>query len=374
MTNSKKYFDNLDASRFFAFIIVFLGHAFITANPEIKSSNEFQFIYHWGKIIGKLGLEYFFVLSSFLISWIILEEKKTTNSFNIKNFLIRRALRVWPLYFFIVFIGFFLSFMARLLEIEVSTIPPFQYFGLFIINFYIIEHGSNFLFFLAFFWSISIEEQFYLFWSILIKYLKVNLLQISTALIIISLIFRSVIHNNDAQLYFNTLSVLGNFGVGGLLAYISFFNKKIFQQLVSLKKKYFILLYFLLILSIVFYHQLHEYTIITVFYRLFFSIIISFYIIDQAFCVKKIFNPGKSKILNHLGKISYGLYCFHGVVITILIKALEQFSFTETYWHVFLIYPIIILIATIFISHISFKYFENYFLKLKSKFYTFTNN
>ncbi|MCB0381243.1 MAG: acyltransferase, partial [Flavobacteriales bacterium] len=104
------------------------------------------------------------------------------------------------------------------------------------------------------------------------------------------------------------------------------------------------------------------------------SILFALFILEQSYGKNRFFNPGKSKILNHLGKISYGLYCFHGVVITILIKALEQFSFAETYWHVFLIYPIIILIATIFISHISFKYFENYFLKLKSKFYTFTSN
>lgn len=373
MANSKKYFENLDASRFFAFIIVFLAHTFISVSSEIKSSSIFQFAYDWGKI-GMLGLEYFFVLSSFLISWIILEEKKITNSFNIKNFLIRRTLRVWPLYFLIVLIGLSLSVLANQLNIGLESIPPFKYFGLFIINFYIIDNGTNFLFFLAFLWSISIEEQFYIVWSVVMKYLKINLLWLSISLIIISLVFRAYYINESLQLYFNTVSALGNFGIGGIAAYIAFHKTPLFERLISIKKNQTILLYFILILSIIFFNQLNHFDFFTVFSRLYFSILFALFIIEQSHGKNRFFNPGKSVILNRLGKISYGLYCFHGVVITILIKTLEQFSFIETYWHVFLVYPIIILTLTTLVSHLSFKYFENYFLKLKTKFYTFTSN
>lgn len=373
MNTSKKYFENLDASRFFAFIIVFLAHTFISSSPEIKSSSIFQFVYGWGKI-GMLGLEYFFVLSSFLISWIILEEKEKTNSFNIKNFLLRRTLRVWPLYFLIVLIGVLLSYIAQANNIELSPIPPFEYFGLFIINFYIIENGTNFLFFLAFLWSISIEEQFYLFWSFVMKFLKISLLWLSILLITISLVFRAIYIDESLQLYFNTISALGNFGIGGITAYLAFYNKSLFQKIVNLKRTHNILIYSILILSIVFFHQLNEIKIFTIFSRLYFSILFALYIIEQSYGKHRVFEPGKSVVLNYLGKISYGLYCFHGVVITILIKLLEQLHFTETYWHVFLLYPLIILAFSILFAHLSFKYFENYFLKLKAKFYTFTNH
>lgn len=372
MNTSKKYFENLDASRFFAFIIVFLAHTFITSSPEIKSSTFFQFVYDWGKI-GMLGLEYFFVLSSFLISWIILEEKEKTNSFNIKNFLIRRTLRVWPLYFLIVFIGGLLYYIAQVNNVVLSPIPPFEYFGLFIINFYIIEHGTNFLFFLAFLWSISIEEQFYLFWSFVMKFIKISLLWLSILLITISLVFRAIYIDESLQLYFNTISALGNFGVGGITAYIAFYNKSLFQKIINLKRTHNILIYAILVLSIVFFQQLNEIKIFTIFSRLYFSILFALYIIEQSYGQHRVFEPGKSVVLNYLGKISYGLYCFHGVVITILIKFLEQLNFTETYWHVFLLYPLIILAFSILFAHLSFKYFENYFLKLKAKFYTFTN-
>lgn len=373
MANSKKYFDNLDASRFFAFFAVYISHMLIPKTPFISDSTYFITLKKTLQI-GFLGVDFFFVLSSFLISWIILEEKKNTNSFNIKNFLIRRTLRVWPLYFLIVLIGILLSVLAQLFNVDIEAIPPFKYFGLFIINFYVIDNGTNFLFFLAFLWSISIEEQFYIVWSIVMKYLKINLLWLSILLVIISLVFRTYYINESLQLYFNTISALGNFGIGGIAAYITFYKTPLFKRLIGIKKNQTILLYLVLILSIIFFNQLNNYKLFTIFSRLYFSVLFALFIIEQSQGQHRFFNPGKSAVLNYLGKISYGLYCFHGVVITILIKALEQFSFTETYWHVFLLYPLIILIFTILVSHLSFKYFESYFLKLKAKFYTFVSN
>lgn len=373
MNYKKRYFDNLDASRFIAFIIVFLAHAFVANSIEIKNSNSFQFIYHWGKL-GILGLEYFFVLSSFLISWIILEEKSHSGQFNIKHFLIRRSLRVWPLYFLIVLMGFAVSGVFYYNNITISEIPSWYNFVLFIVNFYVIENGTNFLFFLVFLWSISIEEQFYLFYSVILKYLKINLLYISIVLIIASLVFRFLYINDGDRLFFHTISALGNFGVGGIAAYIAFHRKPLFIHLIGRKKIFNLFFYLLLILSIVFYHQLNDFKLFTVFSRIYFSLLFAYYIIEQAFGKHRLFNPGKNKLLNHLGKISYGLYCFHGVVITVLIKSLGFFNYTETHWHSYLIYPLIILITTIVIAHISFTYYENYFLKLKNKFYTFTSN
>jgi peptidoglycan/LPS O-acetylase OafA/YrhL len=373
LKTTKTYFENLDASRFFAFVIVFLAHAFITKSLEIKGTNSFQFIYNWGKI-GLLGLEYFFVLSSFLITWIILQEKHQTGELNIKNFLIRRSLRVWPLYFLIILLGIIITFGSTYLNYSTQEIPPLSNFLLFIINFYIIDHGSEFLFFLVFLWSISIEEQFYLFYSIILKYLKINLLWISIFLILISIVFRVLYLDNSKQLYFNTLSALGNFGVGGIVAHIVFYQKKVFYQLINLSKVVNIFFYVILILSIVFYHNLNNIHAFTIFSRLYFSVLFGYFIIEQSCGKNRLFNPGQNKFINHFGKISYGLYCFHGVVITILSKAILYMNFKETFWHVFLLYPFIIFFLTIIISHYSYKYFENYFIKLKTKFYTFTSN
>ena len=80
----KTYFPNLDATRFFAFLPVFFTHVFFTNNPEIRDTAAYHFIENHMKV-GILGLDYFFVLSSFLITWIILEEYSNTEKFNFKN-------------------------------------------------------------------------------------------------------------------------------------------------------------------------------------------------------------------------------------------------------------------------------------------------
>lgn len=367
MTNKKKYFENLDASRFFAFVIVIMAHCFISIDPELKESSTYLKVYDWGKI-GMLGLEYFFVLSSFLISWIILEEKKLTGKFNLKNFLARRTLRVWPLYFFIVFIGYAIYYIAPYVGVELNPIPSFYNFLFFIINFYSISDGTNFLFFLVFLWSISIEEQFYLFWSLIMRFFKINLLWISTVLIIVSIIFRAF-NLGSSALYFHTLSAVGNFGIGGIAAYIAFNKLRIFTVITSVGKNVSRGIYLLLLLSIIFFHQLNQYDFFTVFSRLYFSILFGFYILEQSFAKNKVFNPGKNKLLTHLGKISYGLYCYHGVIITLLIKLLPKISYQETYWHIFILYPLLIVLLTIITATLSYTYFERYFLRLKTKFY-----
>lgn len=371
MTTSKKYFENLDALRFLAFFSVFLSHIFFTKSPIITKSPIFIKIDHFFEL-GFLGLDFFFVLSSFLITWTIFEEYNNTLKFSLKNFLVRRSLRIWPLYFIIVSLGFLAIYISNIsTNQQTSSLPNFFYFLFFILNYYIIEHGQEFLFFLVFLWSIAVEEQFYFLWAFLLKFGKKYILFLFCSFIVASLIFRWYYLNSSSQLYFSTISALSNFSIGGLVAYLVFYKKNI-VDVTNISKKLTVFVYLLLIMSLIFFDNIFNIPFFVVIQKLWFSIIFGFIIIEQSFSKNSFIKVGKIPFLNKLGKLSYGLYCFHGVVITILIKILEQLHFNETYWHVFLLYPIIIMAFTILIAHFSFKYVENYFLKLKTKFYTFT--
>jgi peptidoglycan/LPS O-acetylase OafA/YrhL len=366
----KLYFKNLDASRFIAFLLVFLAHCFISEDAEVKNSDSFMAVYNWGKI-GVLGLEYFFVLSSFLISIIILEEKKQRNSFHLGNFLIRRILRVWTLYFLVIIIGVVAISSGKLLNIPVSPLPPWPYLVLFVINFYIIEFGTEFLFFIAILWSISVEEQFYLIWSLFMKFLKLRFDLFCWILIVISIVFRLYYLNDSASLYFNTISTLGNFGIGGLLAWAIHNKSKLIAKIAAIPAKAVLLLYVVLVLSIVFYHQLIDIPVFQLFSRCYYSVLFAFLILDQVEGQNRIFNMGKFKLINYLGKISYGLYCFHGIVVTIIILLLRQSPFEESLIMSLFVLPTIIFILSVLLSHLSYRYFEQYFLRLKERFYTF---
>jgi len=286
-----------------------------------------------------------------------------TKNFSWRNFMMRRILRIWPLYFLIIGLG-----VAVWLIKPGTSVPDWWWYMGFLANFYIIKHGDNFLFFLTFLWSISVEEQFYFFWSLLLKWVHRFLPAIFVLLILGSIIFRFFNYDNGKIMYFHTVSILGNFGVGGLLAYLSFYSKSFLRFIENMPKWATALPYLLLVIFVAFYYTLFSSPVNVAFERLFFSIIFGWIIIEQNFARHSIIKWGNFKPLNYLGKISYGLYMYHGVVLTFLAIA---------GWNNFISYSANIGISmlalgiTILISAISFKYFERPFLKLKERFYTF---
>ncbi len=360
---AKTYFPNLDASRFFAFLPVFFTHVFFTDNPQIKNSVAFQFIENHLRV-GILGLDYFFVLSSFLITWIILEEYKLTQTFHFKNYFIRRALRIWPLYFLIVFATYSVSNF-----IAFEELPPIQVFLFFFANFYLIEHGDAFLFLLVILWSVSVEEQFYLGWAFVLKFFKKQLILIALFMIVVSVVFRWYAIDHQSKLYFHTLSTLANFSIGALLAHCAFYKNNVFNFLKGMDKAQIGSIYFLFFLNVLFYKDLYSGATMQVFERLIFSLFFAFIIFEQSFCDASLFKLGKWKFTNYYGHASFGLYCYHGLVISVFIKLAEVNKWNFSLLQVAFFNPIVLLGITLLITFLSFEFFEKGFLKLKNRFY-----
>ena len=368
--STKIYFNNLDATRFISFIFIFLSHVFYTKNLETAQLQEYQFIDHFFKT-GRLGLDYFFVLSSFLITWIIFEEYQQTKGFKITFFWIRRSLRIWPLYFFIVLLGY-LSFWVNtaIFKNSSETLPPVYQFIFFTINFYIIHNGQHFLFFLVFLWSVAVEEQFYFFWALILKYLKSYFVFVCFMLLGVSVFFR-VIHLNDPQtLYFHSISILGSFVMGSLVAYISFHKTIFFNWLCNLPKNAIAGIYLLIVLNIIYHQRIYSYGLFNIAEKLIFSIFFGFIIVEQSFCKNSLIKLGKWKSINYLGKISYGLYCYHGVVITVFIKIAQHYFLSDDAVEVFFINPLIIAMFTVALAVISYELLEKKIVKLKNRFYS----
>ena len=136
-----KYFKELNSLRFIGFIGIFFGHVFFSNSPEIINSKLYATVFNYGKILGFISIDSFFVLSSFLITWKALEEIKFTKKFQLKNFLIRRSLRIWPLYFLIVFIGFLVEYLKSHYFLESENLPSLWNFVLFILNYDKFRHS-----------------------------------------------------------------------------------------------------------------------------------------------------------------------------------------------------------------------------------------
>ncbi|MBK9047983.1 MAG: acyltransferase [Bacteroidetes bacterium] len=111
--SKKVYFENLDGLRFLCFLSVFFFHSFHTEYDFIKDNPVCTFIKKDLFGNGNLGVNFFFVLSGFLITFLLIEEKKLNRQIDLRNFWIRRILRIWPLFYFCVFFGFVMFPMIK---------------------------------------------------------------------------------------------------------------------------------------------------------------------------------------------------------------------------------------------------------------------
>lgn len=363
-----KYFKELNALRFIGFVGIFFGHVFFSNDIEIVNSKIYSSLYSYGKILGFISIDSFFVLSSFLITWKGLEELKITKKFEFKNFLIRRSLRIWPLYFLVILLGFLIEFMKSYYTQDISSLPSFWSFILFILNFDIIKNGYEFLFFMVFMWSISVEEQFYIFWALVLKWFQNHLLKVSLLIILISIIFRIYFIDDSLNLNFHTVSALGNFGVGALAAIAAFNNSILITKIRDFSKTQIVIIYLISLLIFIAIPSLHNHDLFIVIQRVLFSFVFAFIILEQTYCQQSIFKLSRIKYFNFFGKISYGLYCYHGIMITIVLKFSDYFS--ESLFTSIFIFPTLIFCGTLLFSHLSYKFFESKILKLKTK-YTF---
>ena len=365
--NRPHYFENLDATRFLGFFHVFLAHCFFTTSTAVKQSQAFHFVDVTIKA-GFLGLDYFFVLSAFLLTWLALNERHKTGQFHATFFMIRRGIRLWPLYFLLV-LGVYLIHDVLSERFDWNVLPPLRTFLLFYSNFYIIEHGQKFLFLLVFFWSIAVEEQFYLFWAFVLKFLHRYIVWICFALILSSLIFRAVFLKDNEQLAFNTLSVAGNFGMGALAAVWAFRSSNFRTLFANRSRAFYVLVYLIFLLLLLNYFSWFNDGFMLVFEKLIFSVLFVVFIMEQCFAEKPLIAFGQFKNMTYLGQLSLGLYCYHGVVLTFIIPLLRSYGLAERPFQVFFLNPLIILFLTLFIAVFSYEIFEKKVHNLRRYFY-----
>lgn len=169
MTEGRFYRPELDGLRFFAFLMVFLAHAAPDPTAWVRKMED-----PWATVLrdisatGVYGVDLFFALSAYLITALLLREQARTGDIQTGRFYGRRALRIWPLYFVTLALT---PVFGRLIPGE--HLPPsyLAAFLLFVGNWACSWWGypSSVVTPL---WSVSIEEQFYVIWPWVIRYMK----------------------------------------------------------------------------------------------------------------------------------------------------------------------------------------------------------
>ena len=393
----KEYFKGLDGLRFFAALAVFFTHVelikkftgfgshWIDPEERITKFTVFQSV--MSKEIdplspliaysSALGVVFFFVLSGFLITYLLLKEKESNKTIQIGKFYLRRAFRIWPLYYLIFILGFFV-----LPNLELFAVPGQDVF--FNQNFW----GNLMLY--AFFmpnlafsiyttavpnigqsWSIGVEEQFYLLWPLLIRKSKnvlKSILWIAGSIIALKgiLLLSFPFIKLEALVVikkFLAMSKLECMALGGLGAYVLFNKKEVVLRIIFKPVSQImavvvipILIYFI---PTAFEDVLH----------LLFSVSFLVIILNVA-GNEKVLLRFENPILQYLGRISYGFYMFHVMCIVFTIHILDKYIGLDnditTPQHI-LLYGISFLL-TVAVSSLSYHIFEKAFIRLKDKY------
>lgn len=371
----KVFFPNLDGLRFLCFLSVFFFHSFFTNYTSISSDPVYHFIKKFLVHNGNIGVNFFFVLSGFLITFLLMKEKEQNDEIDVVSFWMRRVLRIWPLYFFCVFFGFqvFPILKSYFGQTPNETAHLISYFT-FSNNFDLIRNGLPDASILGVLWSIAIEEQFYLVWPILLAILPVKMYKYLFALVIIvSLVFR-VFNNNYIMSEFHTLSCIGDMAVGAFGAYIAH-NERWKEKIVAFSKLQIVLIYVSFFTLFLFRGEiLQSNPVINVFDRLIIAIFALLIILEQNYAKNSLFKLSKFKTISGLGIVSYGLYCLHAVGILITITLTRLFHINNNLWEVLILETAMSLALTILLSKISYNYFEVIFLRKKNEWAFFTKD
>jgi peptidoglycan/LPS O-acetylase OafA/YrhL len=365
------YFPNLDTLRFFAFFMVFLAHTFFTLDPLIKESELFTTLSFLSQK-GILGVNLFFVLSGFLITYLLLAEQQVNGKINLKWFYIRRTLRIWPLYFLLVFLSFgaipfVKQFFTGKLEFPENN---FWLFLTFLSNFDKVPENASTSPLLGLLWSVAIEEQFYLFWPLLFILLgAIRQKWIFPILLAIHFGFMLVNRQQVSQLYHHTLMAVCDLTIGGASAYLAFHNRRFLAFWENLSKSLIIAGYVVGIAALLCYSLFYANDFLAVARRPIYALFFSFVILEQNFSKHSVFKLERLKRLKDWGKYTYAMYCIHLLPINVAIFMIgPRLPYHAPFLNWLVVFPILSFVVTLILSMLSYKYFENPFLKLKSRF------
>jgi len=350
INTTRYYIPGFDGLRAIAVLAVFAAH-FPLLQEKLGFEaplNRLAFFNYTG---GRTGVILFFILSGFLITTLLLREQEQTNSINLKRFYLKRMLRIWPIYYLILLAVAFLA----------SDSHPETWVLCLLIFPNVANSAGHTLVLSPHLWSIGAEEQFYLIWPFLVKrgrkYLKLILWGIFLFFAILPTVVILVVPDQISWkvelLRLLYLTKFNCFAMGGLAAlWVNEHAEDIGSKTIIRFLAYllFVLTLTLWVIGIGAGRFTDE------FYGLLFTallICLSLY----PNCIPQLEN----RFIRYLGRISYGIYIYHWLLIILSLKLCAGLGHSWNAWTGFFV----ALGLTIGVSALSFRYFERYFLNKK---------
>ena len=366
------YLPELDVLRCLAFLAVFLQHAFQKTPayyfPEFHRDwvGRAVSILAWS---GGYSVDLFFLISAFLITQLLLREQEATGKLDVRRFYIRRILRIWPLYFVYLFGAAVAGIFVAQFHIAAKWLIVLLLMSGNIGN---ALWGWTPVFIASQLWSISLEEQFYLLWPLVVRRGRPRtLVATALAMIAVSVIARTIcwfVSAPGSFVWTNTLTRLDPFAAGILLGSWAM-HQRFRPRAVTRVSLLVIGIATMLIVSAWCDPYWSPNSALTLFlgYPVVtlgcVAIFLSF--IGMSLNLANL----TTRVLAYLGKISYGLYIWHMLALELARKALALPIPLLGEWadsSVFI--AMCALGLTIAVSAASYRFLETPFLRLKSRF------
>jgi peptidoglycan/LPS O-acetylase OafA/YrhL len=304
-------FPAFDGFRGIGVVVVIFTHC-----PQVLESSLYNAIWHVNQLsrVGYIALDIFFVMSGFFITRLLLRERAKTGRISFKDFYIRRALRIFPVYYLTVFVCLFLFSFDR-----ADTISLLSY----TFNFYHPLHPTPNP--LEHTWSLSVEEQFYFFWPLLILLVPglwlnrvmgvvVPLLAIASGLVMAVIFINHDPREAGDVVYMSLFTRMLSLSLGGWLALREFNNQ-------PLRGWRCLALFCGAVVVLFFDRKARDLGIITsqpVYWTI---ALIAYAMVSVSFVATMVFDRGILKrimtailsisILRGIGQMSYAMYVFH---------------------------------------------------------------
>ena len=365
------YFPELDAIRIFLFFGVWSYHT-------LPRDASFFLEHRFPPVLASLAttvvkacmcsLDVFFILSAFLITELLLRERDAKSSVDLKAFYVRRLLRIWPLYFFMIALA---VLSTRFDHNQVFSWNYILGFLFFTGNWVMVFHGFQRATFMAPLWSVSFEEQFYLLWPLVLRKASAKLIRnIAIGLLVVAPLVRLVLllhHVRGDALWFNTFARLDSIALGILLA-LAFHGRSTFTF--GLPARFAFLALGISAWMLVGYccgllnpvptlaGGMIGYPLMSLGGAAIFLSVLGAAQDGMSFL--------KDPLLIYLGKISYGLYAFHVLALRLSTNLFAQYHhpFSQT------LSFLCALGMTFFLAVISYRWLERPFLRWKQKNFT----
>ena len=333
----RRYIPSLNGLRAISIFFVLYAHVLL---------NNFHLAENPG---GQIGVTIFFVISGYLITLLLLEEEKASDTISLKSFYVRRALRIFPAYYFLLLVYFILELTGILQFTANSWVTSLTY-----TKYFPVKNGIEWE--SGHFWSLSIEEHFYLIWPIVFKTFRKFRAYFAFLVILTIPVIRMTTTLPSMHIFMRADSIMWG-------CVFALYNDNIARFITKRHKLFSAAPFAILLFSLVFkrvisilgYHKLDHLAL--TFFGSFGSITdisIGFIILISIYRRNNLwYKTLNTAPFNFVGKLSYSIYLWQQIFFSPYVGKLSEFPFNIVY----------IFMA----AFLSYNLIEKPFLRIKSK-------